>query len=83
MLLNMQCSLPVVSHASEQPPYISFLNDSHYPMKILVCQKSRSWAMIYIVNNNDANHLQVIWIVLKLLKIHHYLISSIAIVALQ
>ena len=39
-------------HASEQPPEILVLNDPHNPLKLLVCQKSQSCAMIFIVNNN-------------------------------
>ena len=53
-----------MSYASKRPPYISLLNDPHLPCEIsLVCSKSQSLAMIFIVNFNDIvfNPLQIIW----------------------
>ena len=32
----------MMSHTSEQPPYISFLNEPHYPVKLLACQKAQA-----------------------------------------
>ena len=44
-----------MSHASERPPYITFINDRHYPMKFIGMPESQSWAMRFIVNSNDIN----------------------------